>query len=159
MTVSPARWYLSAMRGQRVWLAFAVFVTTGAVGCGPVEYIGQVTRRASGAVAEAKAARADQLAPYEYTLAVEYLHKAREEAAHADFQAANRFGRKSSAAAKKAAELAAQRAADPDRAARELPPPGMGEVKGKSFSPLEDPSPPAGRSGEGEVPPGLEDEP
>jgi lipopolysaccharide biosynthesis regulator YciM len=74
------------------------------LGCGPVIYINQVTRKASSDVEAARAAQADQYAPYYYTLAVEYLRKAREEAAHADFEAANRLGRKASAAARKAVE-------------------------------------------------------
>jgi hypothetical protein len=75
------------------------------VGCGPVTYINEVTRKASSDVEAARAAQADQYAPYYYTLAVEYLHKAREEAAHADFQAANRLGRLASRAARRAVEL------------------------------------------------------
>lgn len=74
--------------------------------CGPVTYINEVTRRASGDVEAARAAQADQYAPYWYTLAVEYLRKAREEAAHADYQTANRFGRKASVAARRAIEVA-----------------------------------------------------
>ena len=74
-------------------------------GCGPVMYINEVTRRASGDVEAARAAQADQFAPYWYTLAVEYLRKAREEAAHADYQAANRFGKKASQAARRAVEV------------------------------------------------------
>jgi hypothetical protein len=81
--------------------------------CGPIEYVNQVTRRASSEVDAAKAVKADKHAPYWYTLAVEYLHKAREEAAAADFQAANRFGRRSSEAARKARALAEERAANP----------------------------------------------
>jgi hypothetical protein len=68
-------------------------------GCGPIEYVNQVTRKASTAVESAKTAEADRYSPYHYTLAVEYLHKAREEAAAADFQAANRFGRRAQDAA------------------------------------------------------------
>jgi hypothetical protein len=77
-----------------------------AAGCGPVTYINEVTRRASADVESARAAQADQFAPYYFTLAVEYLRKAREEAAHADYQAANRLGRKASEAARKAVEIA-----------------------------------------------------
>jgi hypothetical protein len=77
-------------------------------GCGPIEYVNQVTRKASSAVEAAKTAEADKLSPYHYTLAVEYLHKARVEAAAADFQAANRFGRR----AQLAAETAKQEAID-----------------------------------------------
>jgi uncharacterized protein DUF4398 len=75
-------------------------------GCGPIEYVNQVTRKASSAVDSARTAEADRLSPYYYTRAVEYLHKARVEAASADFQAANRFGRR----AQEAAQLAKQEA-------------------------------------------------
>jgi hypothetical protein len=75
-------------------------------GCGPVEYINQVTRRAATAVASAKAANADKLAVYEYTMAVELLHKAREEEGYADHQAAVRFGHKAEEMALKAKKIA-----------------------------------------------------
>jgi hypothetical protein len=73
--------------------------------CGPVTYINEVTRKASADVEAARVAHADLHAPYHYTLAVEYLRKAREEAAHADYQAANRLGRKASQAARRAVEV------------------------------------------------------
>lgn len=86
-------------------------VIAALAGCGPVTYIGQVTRTASNDVEAARAAQADIHAPYWFTLAVEYLRKAREEAAEADFQAANRLGAKASQAARKARELAVSRGA------------------------------------------------
>lgn len=67
--------------------------------CGPVVYINEVTRKASTAVEAARRADAERLAPYWYTRAVAYLDKARETAARADFQGANRFGRLATAAA------------------------------------------------------------
>ena len=73
--------------------------------CGPIEYVNQVSRKAAAQVEAAQAVQADKVAPYWYTLAVEYLHKAREEAAHADYQAANRFGRRAGEAATKALEI------------------------------------------------------
>ena len=81
--------------------------------CGPIEYVGQVTRKASTAVTAAKAVDADKYSPYYYTLAVEYLHKARVKAASADFEAANRFGRKSEKAANMAKNRAIERAGKP----------------------------------------------
>lgn len=75
-------------------------------GCGPVEYLHQVTRRAQTAVSAAKSAGADRHAPYEYTAAAEYLHKAREEAGYADYQSAIRFGRKAEVLALRAAKIA-----------------------------------------------------
>lgn len=94
--------------------AFVVFVTLGAAACGPVQYVSQVTRRASAEVAAARAAGADSHkgSIYHYTLAVEYLHKAREEAGYADYQAAIRFGKKAETHAKKARDLAQTQADD-----------------------------------------------
>jgi hypothetical protein len=63
-------------------------------GCGPIEYITTVTFEASKAVQEAKASRAPELAPYEYTAAVEYLHKAREVGGYARYHDAIEFGKK-----------------------------------------------------------------
>ena len=92
---------------SRVRRAAMCGVLAAALGaCGPVTYINEVTRRAAGDVEAARAAQADQYAPYWYTLAVEYLRKAREEAAHADYQTANRLGKKASLAARKAVEVA-----------------------------------------------------
>ena len=91
-------------RLRGVALGALLAAATGA--CGPVTYINEVTRRAAGDVEAARAAQADQYAPYWYTLAVEYLRKAREEAAHADYQTANRMGRTASQAARRAVEVA-----------------------------------------------------
>mgnify|MGYP001351148654 FL=1 len=44
--------------------------------CGPIEYVSTVTRTATSAVDEARAVDAERLAPYWWTRAVEYLHKA-----------------------------------------------------------------------------------
>jgi hypothetical protein len=93
--------------------ALAVGLALLVVGCGPIEYVSQVTRRASSDVAAARAVRADRYAPYWFTLAVEYLHKARAEAAHADYQAATRFGRRASEAARRARQVALEVASDP----------------------------------------------
>ncbi|MCA9675041.1 MAG: DUF4398 domain-containing protein [Kofleriaceae bacterium] len=87
--------------------------------CGPIEYVNTVTRGASSAVEAARTANAAKWSPYWWTRAVEYLHQAREEAAYADFQAANRFGRLAEEAATKAREEALRRAGDPE-AAKEL---------------------------------------
>jgi len=81
-------------------------------GCGPIQYVDTVTRKASSSVEAAKAVNADKYAPYFYTLAVEYFHRAKHEAAHSDYQAANRFGRKSREAADMARKVAVQRAAN-----------------------------------------------
>jgi hypothetical protein len=89
------------------------FVAVAAAACGPVQYVGQVTRRASSSVAAAKAAGADKWAPYEYTMAVQFLHKSREEAGYSDYQAAIRFGKKAEIYARKATKIALDRADGP----------------------------------------------
>src|SRR5688500_13960882 len=74
--------------------------------CGPVQYVSQVTQRAAMEVAAARTAGADKLAPYEFVTAELYLHKAREEAGFADYQAAIHYGKKAEIMARKARRLA-----------------------------------------------------
>ena len=83
-------------------------------GCGPISYVNEV-RDASEAIDMARAQQADKYAPYYWTRATQYLHKAREDAEHADFQGASRFGRLASEAAKKAIEDAMMAAKDPSK--------------------------------------------
>lgn len=97
-----------------------------AAGCGPIRYVGNVTSDASGAVDEAREAKAEELAPYWWTRAVSYLERARYEAAEADWQAANRFGKLAKEAADTAITEAAAAAKDPSR--RPLPPPSKSDV-------------------------------
>jgi hypothetical protein len=80
--------------------------------CGPVEYISQVGNRASSAVSSAKLAQADRYAPYEYTAAEEYLHKAREEAGYAEYQDAIEYGRRSEELANRARAIAVAKLAE-----------------------------------------------
>jgi hypothetical protein len=82
-------------------------------GCGPIEYLNQVGSKASSAVAAAKLAQADRYAPYEYTLAEEYLHKAREEAGYAQYQDSIEFGRKAEEAAHRARAIAVTKMSQP----------------------------------------------
>lgn len=104
---------------RRVTAIAMGLLIAAAASCGPIEYVNTVTRGAGSAVDEARAANAAQWSPYWWTRAVEYLHQARVEAAAADFQAANRFGRLAEEAAIKARDEALVRAANPS-AAREL---------------------------------------
>lgn len=89
-----------------------------ATGCGPIEYISTVTFQAGKAVQEAKASRAPELAPYEYTAAVEYLHKAREVGGYARYQQAIDLGNKARDFGRDAVRLARERAVQPVRGAR-----------------------------------------
>lgn len=98
-----------------VYRLLGVAVVAGVLaGCGPIQYVDTVTRKASSSVEAAKSVNADKYAPYYYTLAVEYFRRAKHEAAHSDYQAANRFGEKSHKAAEMAKKVAVQRARDGD---------------------------------------------
>jgi hypothetical protein len=92
--------------------------------CGPIDYLNTVTRKATRAVAEARAAGGEQRAPYEYWSAVEYLHMAKEKAAYADYQIAIRYGEKAESMAADARRLAAERrvAPRPESPGDETPP-------------------------------------
>jgi len=92
------------------------------VGCGPIVYISEVSRHASDSVDAARAAHADKYAPYWWTRATQYLDEAREVAAHADFQGANRFGQLAAEAADKATEEALIAARDPSKRPLDLQP-------------------------------------
>lgn len=107
-------------------------------GCGPIRYVGGVTSDASSAVDDAREAKAEELAPYWWTRAVEYLQRARYEAAEADWQAANRFGRLAKQAADTAISEAAAAAKDPAR--RPLPPPSK-----ETVAPAKESGEPGGR--------------
>ncbi|MEP6654189.1 MAG: hypothetical protein ABJA82_12570 [Myxococcales bacterium] len=86
-------------------------VLCGSTGCGPARFLSQVNDKAAGAVAAAKEANAAVLAPYEYTAAMEYLHKAREEGAYAEYQVAIEYGRRAEDLAQRARALAVERRA------------------------------------------------
>jgi hypothetical protein len=103
--------------------------------CGPIQYIAGVTQTASADVAAARTVNADKYAPYEYTAAVEYLHKAREEEGYADHAAAVHFGKLASDNAVKAREIAlAQTAAG---APPPAPPPGAASGDSEDENPLD----------------------
>jgi len=103
------------------------------IGCGPVEYIAQVGGRASSSLAQARREKADELAPYEYTAAGEYLKKAREEAGRSQFQTALEYGKIAEEMADRARALSRER-----KAGRGWDTPGGGaEMPAKS--PTEDP--------------------
>lgn len=101
-----------------------------------MEYLGQVRNKAARAVAEAKQAGAERSAPYEYTSAVEYLNKAREEAGQAEYQIAVEYGRRSEDFAHRARAIAEQAA---HRSPRPAPAAG-----GKSHDDADDDAPAGG---------------
>ncbi len=81
------------------------------LGCGPVEYLNQVSSRAATALLLAQQQGARRYAPYEYAKAAEYYHKAREEAGYSSYQAAIDYGRKCEELASKAQALSRERSA------------------------------------------------
>jgi len=93
-------------------MAMAILVGA-AGGCGPIEYINQVSVKAASALADAKRAGADRYAPYEYTAAEAYLHKAREEAGYAEYQDSIEYGRKAEEFANRAKSIAMSRLGQP----------------------------------------------
>ena len=107
---------------RRLTYALVAALAAALAACGPITYVGEVTRKATDAVAAARAVQAEKYAPYWWTRATQYLHKAQEVAAHADFQGANRFGRLATEAANKATEEATLAAKDPSRRPLDLPP-------------------------------------
>src|SRR5689334_24130606 len=99
------------MPAMRRWvLALAVVA-----GCGPFAYVQQVPGDAAGKVERARQLDAAKYSPYWWTRATQYLHMAREVAAHADYQGATRFGRLASEAAEKAADEAEIAAKNPSK--------------------------------------------
>ena len=114
---------------MRTWVLVALAL--GA--CGPIVYVNDVTRKASSSVEQARAAEADKYAPYYWTRAKEYLHKARERAAYADYQGANRFGRLATEAAQLAEQTAIEAKKDPSKRPLELTP---APAKGDDDAPI-----------------------
>lgn len=94
----------------RSWVLALVL---GTAACGPIAYVNQVTRHASDSVEAARQAQADKYSPYWWTRATQYLHEAREKAAHSDFQGANRYGRLATEAGDKARDEAIAAAKEP----------------------------------------------
>jgi hypothetical protein len=103
-----------------------VVVISGS-GCGPIEYINQVGNKAASAVSAAKLASADRYAPYEYTAAEEYLHKAREEAGHSEYQDSIEYGRRAEELANRARAIAVSKLAERPTKSSRLKPGSEGE--------------------------------
>lgn len=111
----------SAYRSFSIRRAVAAFALTGtlslaAIACGPVLATPEIAQ-ASRAVEDAESAEADRFAVYEYTLAVEYLDKAREEWGQGRYQKALEYG-----------ELARQFADEATRRAQRSPQRGASDL-------------------------------
>jgi sRNA-binding protein len=120
------------------WALTLVIVLASGLGCGPVLYVNEVTLHAADAVDEARAAQADKYAPYYWTRATQYLVMAREQAARADFQGANHFGKLATEAGKQAVDEAALAKQDPSRMPLDVAP---GKAKDRATAPAKDDAP------------------
>ena len=90
----------------RALSAVAVFALMGGVsGCGPIMSTSLIID-AEAKLAASRAAEAEKYAPYEYTAATEYLHKAHEELGYADYGPAIDYAYKAAAAADKGVKRA-----------------------------------------------------
>ncbi len=103
-------------------LLCVAFLAAVLLGCGPVEYLYTVAANANRAVAQARAAGAERLAPYEYWSSVEYLQMARETGSYADWQLADRYGEKAEKMAKEASAIAAKKREAGPAKVEEVPP-------------------------------------
>ena len=91
---------------HRALSAVAVFALVGGVsGCGPIMSTSLIVE-AEARVAASRAAEAEKYAPYEFTAAAEYLHKAHEELGYADYGPAMDYATKAAAAANKGTKRA-----------------------------------------------------
>lgn len=84
---------------------FAAAVLTFCAACGPVQSTAHLLD-ADVQLEAARTAQADRLAPYEWTSANLYLHKAREEVGYADFEQAVTYAQKASKFASAARDVA-----------------------------------------------------
>jgi hypothetical protein len=92
---------------HRLRISLAVALAMAASGCGPFGYLKKVTQTANRAVAAAKAAGAEEYAPYEYWGAVSYLEQAKVLMAYSEYERSFDYG-----------ERAAQLAEEAERKAR-----------------------------------------
>ncbi len=93
-------------------LPLALFVLGALCACGPYRSTRAIAD-ADGELATARAAGADRNAAYEYTAAVEYLHKAREVGGYARYHEAIQWGQKAREFGHEATKLSRERAANP----------------------------------------------
>ena len=126
----------ACVRGDMMHTMRWVIALALAAGCGPVAYINQVPRDAAQKVEQARALNAAKFSPYWWTRATEYLRMAREVAAHADFQGANKFGKLSADAAATAIAESEERSKDPSKIP--VNPMDAGPAPAKEIAPAKD---------------------
>lgn len=89
----------------RLFVALSALAAAALSGCGPVQSTAYLLD-AEVALESAQTAGADRYAPYEFTSAQLYIHKAREEVGYSDFEVAVDFAQKAAKFAKDARDIA-----------------------------------------------------
>jgi len=106
---------------MRLRAAFALAgLALCAAGCGPIQST-SIIMDADTQLEAARAADASRYAPYEYTLATAYLHKARELEGYADYEVCIDFAQKALNNAKKARDLSVEHVKEQGVNAQPLP--------------------------------------
>ena len=96
---------------MRLRLAGIASLALAMLGCGPIQSTSLIMD-ADAQLEAARTADAPKYAPYEYTLADAYLHKAREEAGYAEYQDAIDYGQKAEDLANRARAIAVSKQAE-----------------------------------------------
>jgi hypothetical protein len=103
-------------------LTVLVALASALAGCGPVRSTANILD-AEVQIQAARTAGAEKLAPYEWTSANLYIHKAREEVSYSDYQAGVDFAVKASKFANEAREKAMANAnAEPSSSSSDISP-------------------------------------
>jgi hypothetical protein len=89
-------------RSTRRSIYFLATVAVLSVGCGPCGYLKKVSKEANRAVADAKAAGAEEWAPYEYWGAVSYLEQSKVMMAYSEYERSFDYGGRAKALAAEA---------------------------------------------------------
>ncbi len=82
--------------------AIYLLLSASLAGCGPFGYLKKVAKDANRSVAEAKAAGAEEHAPYEYWGAVSYLEQAKVMMAYSEYERSFDYGERAAALAEEA---------------------------------------------------------
>ena len=113
---------------MRLRLALGTALALATLGCGPIQSTSLIMD-ADAQLEAARTADAPKYAPYEYTLADAYLHKAREEAGYAEYQDAIEYGRKSEELANRARAIALSQSSQSQQKANPPSPPAPADER------------------------------
>src|SRR5437763_432967 len=101
--ISSRCYPITVVQAERVALRSVLFLLP-VLGCGPLQS-STLLVDAQAELAAAKTAEAEKAAPFEFTAAEEYLHKAREEQSYADYEVSVTFAKKARDCARLARQI------------------------------------------------------